>query len=160
VAEQGGRQTTFEVGPRRARTAKLRPGAAAAVIDGDRVLLTRRSDNGQWCLPGGGMDPGERPSETAVREVYEETGLRIRVTGLLGIYSNPDIVVVYPDGNRAQIVSSCFWAEPVGGEATTSDEVTEVGWFTADEAAGMTIIETHRQIVDVAFSPRGAAYYD
>jgi 8-oxo-dGTP pyrophosphatase MutT (NUDIX family) len=47
------------------------------VLDGERLLLTKRSDNGQWCLPGGGIDPGERPAEAAEREVLEETGLTV-----------------------------------------------------------------------------------
>jgi 8-oxo-dGTP pyrophosphatase MutT (NUDIX family) len=76
-------QTVIEHGDRIGVTADLRAGAAAAVRDGDRLLLTRRSDNGQWCLPGGGVDAGERPAEAAIREVREETGLTIRVTGLL-----------------------------------------------------------------------------
>ena len=154
------RPMTYERGPRVGATAALRIGASAAVVDGDRVLLTRRSDNGEWCLPGGGADPGERPSETAVREVLEETGLTVRVTGLLGVYSNPDVVVVYPDGNRVQIIASCFWAEPVEGEAGLSDEVTGVGWFTAEEADELTVIETHRGILDVAFGRRPAPYWD
>jgi 8-oxo-dGTP pyrophosphatase MutT (NUDIX family) len=129
-------------------------------MDADRLLLTRRSDNGEWCLPGGGVDAGERPAETAVREVYEETGLRIRVTGLLGVYSDPDVVVVYPDGNRAQIIANCFWAEAVDGEAGLSDEVTGVGWFTADEAAKLTVVPTQRGIVDTAFGLRPAPFYD
>ena len=48
---------------------------ASAVIFGkesERVLLTRRTDNGLWCLPGGGMDAGESATEACVREVFEE----------------------------------------------------------------------------------------
>jgi 8-oxo-dGTP pyrophosphatase MutT (NUDIX family) len=152
--------TRYERGPRVGATAALRIGASAAVLDGDRLLLTRRSDNGEWCLPGGGVDPGERPSETATREVLEETGLTIRVTGLLGVYSDPDLVVVYPDGNRVQIIASCYWAEPVAGEAGLSDEVTGVGWFSAAEADELTVIPTHRNLLDVVFGRRDAPYWD
>jgi hypothetical protein len=52
--------TTHEYGVRIGASAALRAGAAAAVLDGERLLLTRRSDIGEWCLPGGGIDPGER----------------------------------------------------------------------------------------------------
>jgi 8-oxo-dGTP pyrophosphatase MutT (NUDIX family) len=154
------KQTTIEHGPRIGATARLRAGASAAVVDGDRVLLTRRSDNGQWCLPGGGMDPGERPAETVVREVFEETGLTVRVTGLLGVYADPDLVVNDPDGNRVQIVATCFWAEAVDGAAGRSDEVTEVGWFTADEADRLDIVDTQRGVVEVAFGRRPGPFYD
>ncbi|TDU87088.1 ADP-ribose pyrophosphatase YjhB (NUDIX family) [Kribbella voronezhensis] len=145
------KKTTHEYGDRIGATAVLRVGAAAAVLDGDRLLLTRRSDNGEWCLPGGGVDPGERPAETAQREVLEETGLTVRVTDLLGVYSDPDVVVSYPDGNRAQIVGILFRAEQVEGTAGLSDEVTEVGWFTAEEAAQLTLIANHVPLLPTAF---------
>jgi 8-oxo-dGTP pyrophosphatase MutT (NUDIX family) len=143
--------TTHEYGERIGATAVLRIGATAAVLDGDRLLLTKRSDNGEWCLPGGGTDPGERPAETAEREVLEETGLTVRVTELLGVYSNPDVVVVYPDGNRVQIVGVLFRAERVAGTAGLSNEVTEVGWFTAEEAARLTLIANHLPLLPTAY---------
>ena len=88
-------------GERVASQARLRPGASAIIFDSSRekVLLTRRSDNGRWCLPGGGMDPGESAEETCVREALEETGLQVRVTKLVGIYTSPNIMVEYADGN-------------------------------------------------------------
>ena len=69
-------------GERVGRQAKLRVGASAIIFGRARqnVLLTRRSDNGRWCLPGGGMDPGESVAETYIREVLEETGLEVEVT--------------------------------------------------------------------------------
>ncbi|GAB3819357.1 NUDIX domain-containing protein [Kribbella italica] len=143
--------TLHENGVRTDAMAPLRPGASAAVLDGDRLLLTRRSDNGEWCMPGGGIDAGERPAEAAQREVLEETGLRVRVTGLLGVYSDPDLVVVYPDGNRVQILGVLFRAEVVEGTAGLSDEVTEVGWFTAAEAAELTVIANHRPLLPTAY---------
>ncbi|TDW23458.1 NUDIX domain-containing protein [Kribbella kalugense] len=152
--------TRHEFGERIGATAKLRIGAAAAVMDGGRLLLTKRSDNGEWCLPGGGVEPGERPAEAAERETLEETGLSVRVTELLGVYSDPDVVVVYPDGNRVQIIGVVFRAEAVGGEAGCSAEVTESGWFTAAEVVGLTVIANHRGVLPVAFGVRGATYFD
>jgi 8-oxo-dGTP pyrophosphatase MutT (NUDIX family) len=147
--------TKHEYGERIGATAVLRIGATAAVLDGERLLLTKRSDNGEWCLPGGGIDPGERPAEAAEREVLEETGLTVRATELLGVYSNPDVVVVYPDGNRVQIVGVLFRAESVDGVAGLSNEVTEVGWFTAEEAAELTMIANHQPLLPTAFGADG-----
>lgn len=147
--------TTHEYGERIGATAALRVGATAAILDGDRLFLTKRSDNGEWCLPGGGIDPGERPAETAEREVFEETGLIVRARALLGVYSNPDVLVVYPDGRRVQIVGILFRAEIVGGTAGPSEEVTEVGWFSAEEAAGLTIVANHRDLLPTAFGAAG-----
>jgi 8-oxo-dGTP pyrophosphatase MutT (NUDIX family) len=102
-------------------------------------------------MPGGAVEPGERPAEAAERETFEETGLSVRVIGLVGVYSNPDVVVVYPDGNRVQIVGVVFHAEAVGGEAACSAEVSESGWFTAEEAARLTVIAGHRPILPAVF---------
>ena len=73
-------------GERLGRYATLRPSAAAIIFDEVRqkVLLTRRADNGRWCLPGGSMDPGESAEETCVRELLEETGYRADEVKLLG----------------------------------------------------------------------------
>ena len=111
-------------------------------------------------MPGGGMDAGERPAETAEREVLEETGLVVRVTELLGVYCDPDIVVVYPDGNRAQIVGILFRAEPTAGTAGLSNEVTEVGWFTAEQASRLELIANHKPLLPTAFGTDRRPYFD
>jgi ADP-ribose pyrophosphatase YjhB (NUDIX family) len=94
-------------GPRIGKTATLKVGCCAAIFDesGQKLLLTRRSDNGQWCLPGGGMDAGESASEACIREVREETGLRVSISRLVGTYTSPDRKTVYADGNEFQFVS-------------------------------------------------------
>ncbi|AKU19072.1 hypothetical protein VV02_18255 [Luteipulveratus mongoliensis] len=129
-------------------------GAGAAVMRDGRLLLTRRSDNGLWCLPGGGVEAGERWSETAVREVREETGLEVRVTSLLGACTDPDRVVVYPDGERVQIYDVSFRAEVVAGEAGPTDEVSEVGWFGRADIARIPVLPLHRHLIDAAFAPQ------
>ena len=63
-------------------------GAGAAIFDDDgRVLLMERADGGDWCLPAGYTDPNESPTETAIRETREETGLEIEVIDLVGLYT-------------------------------------------------------------------------
>jgi ADP-ribose pyrophosphatase YjhB (NUDIX family) len=62
------------------------------------ILLEKRSDNGMWGPPGGGIEPGESVAQAAMREVREETGLTVEVAGLLGVYSEPvDRIVTYAD---------------------------------------------------------------
>ena len=66
------------------------PSTTAVVTDDqDRIVLIRRRDNDLWALPGGGMDLGDSIVDTAVREVKEETGLDVEVTGLIGVYTAP-----------------------------------------------------------------------
>ena len=133
-------------GERISRQGTLRVGCSAAIFDeAGRIFLTRRADNGQWCLPGGGMESGESAAEACVREVWEETGLRVRVKRLVGVYSHPDQLVVYPDGNKAHIVALHFEAEITGGEPGLSNETTDFGYFTLEEVQGMEFLGRHRE---------------
>jgi 8-oxo-dGTP pyrophosphatase MutT (NUDIX family) len=133
-------------GERLGKQGKIRLGCSAAIFDeGGRIFLTRRTDNGQWCLPGGRMEPGESVAEACEREVWEETGLEVRVKRLVGVYSHPDQLVVYPDGNKAHIVALHFEAEIVGGEPALSNETTGYGYFTLLETEGLDMLGRHRE---------------
>jgi ADP-ribose pyrophosphatase YjhB (NUDIX family) len=147
-------------GERIAREATVMVGASALILDqaGERMLLTRRTDNGRWCLPGGRMDPGESLAETCVREVREETGLEVEVVRLIGLYSSPDVLVVYADGNRRQIVAAHFLVRIVGGTLGLSDETTEAGYFSQDELAALDLMEHHRPRIADGFAGREAAW--
>lgn len=139
------------IGDRVGREGKLRIGTSAFIVDSEkRVLLTRRTDNGQWCLPGGAMEPGESVQEACAREVWEETGLYVEVVRLIGIYSDPNRVIVYPDGNKVHIVALSFEAKITGGELGLSNETTEFGYFTLEEATTMDIIGNHFQRISDA----------
>ena len=133
-------------GPRRSKEGQVRLGCSAAIFDEQgRILLTRRADNGQWCLPGGRLESGESVTEACEREVLEETGLIVRVTRLVGVYSHPNQLVVYPDGNKAHIVALHFEAEVVGGELGLSNETTDYGYFTVQELEGLEFIGRHKE---------------
>lgn len=132
--------------PRAPKANSLVPAASAVVADeAGRVLLQRRTDNGLWSIPGGRMEIGETISETAVRETREETGLEVRPVRVVGIYSNPDHVVEYEDGEIRQQFSVCFACELVGGSIEISDESSEVGFFTSDEIKEMSMTDSIRQ---------------
>jgi ADP-ribose pyrophosphatase YjhB (NUDIX family) len=123
----------------------LIPAASAIVVDeGRRILLIRRSDNALWSIPGGAMEVGERIADTAVREVREETGLEVVPEAIIGIYTNPRHVIEYADGEVRQQFSICFACRRVGGELATSDESTEVGFFTPAEIEAMPMHESIR----------------
>ena len=138
-------------GDRLGKEGRLRTGCSAVIFNETRtkVLLTRRTDNGLWCVPGGGMESGESAAEACIREVWEETGLRVRVKRLVGVYSHPDQLVVYPDGNKAHVVALHFEAEVTGGEAGLSDETTDIGYFTLDDIEGIEMLGRHKErIID------------
>ena len=142
--------TQIHYGERISKQGKIRLGCSAAIFDEHgRILLTRRADNGQWCLPGGGMEPGESAAEACKREVLEETGLSVRVRRLVGVYSHSDQLIVYPDGSRFQIVALHFEAEIIGGELRLSNETSDFGYFTLQEIESVEIFGTHKErIVD------------
>lgn len=144
--------TQILYGERIAKQGKIRVGCSAVVFDETRekVLLTRRADNGLWCVPGGGMESGESAAEACEREVFEETGLSVRVKRLVGVYSNPDQLVIYPDGNKVHFVILGFEAEIVGGELGLSDETTAAGFFSLQEIAQLPMHGKHKQRVEDA----------
>ena len=120
--------------PNAPRPTRLVPAASAVVVDNEgRLLLAKRTDNSLWTIPGGTMKPGETIAEAAVREVKEETGLDVEVLSLVGIYSDPNHVVEYSDGEVRQQFSVCFACRPVDGDLSTSDETSEVGYFDPNE---------------------------
>lgn len=105
------------------------PSVVAAVLDpAGRVLLIHKTDNDLWALPGGAHEIGESLSETVVREVKEETGCDVQVTGISGTYTNPGHVIAYDNGEVRQQFSICFRARLIGGEARTSSESKAVSW--------------------------------
>ncbi|MFE2567477.1 NUDIX domain-containing protein, partial [Streptomyces mirabilis] len=104
------------------------PSVTAVVQDvSGRLLLIHKTDNDLWALPGGGHDIGEHIGDTVVREVLEETGIAVEVDGIIGLYTDPEHVLAYDDGEVRQQFSICFRAHQVGGSLRTSSESKEVG---------------------------------
>lgn len=139
-------------GPRLGKEGVLRIGCSAVLFDKTRekVLLTQRTDNGRWCLPGGGMESGESAAEACEREVWEETGLKVRAKRLLGVYSNPDQLVIYPDGNKAFFVVLNFEVELISGELGLSNETTDFGYYSLQEMDSLPMHGQHKQRVEDA----------
>jgi len=105
----------------------LVPSVTAIVTDEPgRILMVHKTDNDLWALPGGGMDLGESIADAVVREVKEETGIDVAVTGLVGMYTNPKHIMAYDDGEVRQQFSVCFTTRLLGGELRTSTETSEV----------------------------------
>lgn len=111
--------------------------SVAGVVVGDdgRILVVRRRDNQHWEPPGGVLELAETFDQGVRREVFEETGIKVQVECLTGVYKN------MPRG----IVALVFRCSPVGGHLTTTDETTSVRWFS---------IEQIRQHMDSAYVVR------
>ncbi|WP_329564772.1 NUDIX domain-containing protein [Kitasatospora sp. NBC_01266] len=120
--------------------------AASAVVtdDAGRILLQRRTDNGLYALPGGTMDLGESLPGTAVREVQEETGLDVEITGLVGTYTDPRHIIAYSDGEVRQQFNVCFTARITGGELRISNESTDLQFVAPAEIENLPMHHTQR----------------
>ena len=131
----------------------LMPAAGAAVFDtGGRLLLARHVDDGLWATVGGGIEPGERPAEAALRELVEETGLQAEILGIVGAYGGPDFEITYPGGDRVAYVVTMYACRLLAGEVTPDyTEVNEVGWFGEQEAQALSRPSDMKQIIPDAF---------
>ncbi|WP_327253342.1 NUDIX domain-containing protein [Streptomyces sp. NBC_01244] len=146
----------YEDDPQAPEATSLVPAASAVVVDdAGRVLLQRRTDNGMWALPGGKMELGESLGDCAVRETFEETGVTVEITGIVGTYSNPGHVFSYDDGEVRQEFSICLLARPTGGSLRVSDESLEVAWFAPDDVDGLPMVPSIRKRIDDWRAGRG-----
>jgi ADP-ribose pyrophosphatase YjhB (NUDIX family) len=137
----------------------LIPGASAIVADEKgRLLLHRRSDNERWALPGGAMDIGETIAQCAEREVREETGLTVKAYRIVGIYSDPEHVFAYSDGEVRQEFSVCFACEILAGRIWKSDESLEVRFWPVEELDTLNMHPSIRLRISHYLSERPEAF--
>ncbi len=117
------------------------PAAGALVLKDEKILLVKRAvmpKAGWWCIPAGFMEWTEHPSETAVREIKEETGLDIKLNSLFEVYSGND-------DPRMNAVLILYLAEVVGGNPTAGDDAMEIDFFRFDNIPDRIAFHSHRQ---------------
>jgi ADP-ribose pyrophosphatase YjhB (NUDIX family) len=130
--------------------------AASVVVANEQgeILLIERADNGNWTIPGGAMEFGESLTQTAIREAKEETGYDIEVTGLVGIYTNPNRRIEYTsNGEVRQEFSVVYRARPVSGQPMLNDEATRVEWVSVNKLDGLQIADPIRGLPASSMTP-------
>jgi 8-oxo-dGTP pyrophosphatase MutT (NUDIX family) len=121
----------------------LVPACGVLAVDNQgRVLLQRRRDTGQWAIPMGKQELGETPSQCAIRETLEETGVLTEITGILGVYSDPGHIVAYTDGEIRQEWELIMLGRPVSGSPAANDEASDVRWVTPADLESLNIHPT------------------
>lgn len=133
-----------------------RVGVGAVILDGERVLLARRGRDpgrGKWSIPGGLVHLGERLEDAVVREVEEETGLRVRVLDLCGVI---DRVVREQDAVRYHYVILDYVAEPVGGVLQAGSDAAEVCWVAVGDLGRYETTDGLADMIDRARAIRRA----
>jgi 8-oxo-dGTP diphosphatase len=161
-------------GPRAVRSVHFRnPDAPVAAVvtpsvfvavreEQARLLLVRRCDSGAWELPGGRVDVGESAVEAAVRESVEETGLRVRITGLVGLFTDPAYVVEAASGGeiRQQFVV-CFHGWAVWGRPRPDgQEVCDAAWFDPEDVPSLMLEPGARRLIEHALSGASEPYLE
>ncbi|KQL37895.1 NUDIX hydrolase [Bacillus sp. FJAT-25509] len=96
-------------------------GCGIIIEDNEQILLQHRTDEDNWCIPGGIMEIGETFEEAAKRESLEETGLTVTSLELFGIYSGEKCFVQYPNGDKAFSVQIIFRSKQYTGELKQKD---------------------------------------
>jgi ADP-ribose pyrophosphatase YjhB (NUDIX family) len=122
--------------------------SVAAVVTDDRgdVLVIRRRDNGQWQIPGGVLELDEPIHVGLIREVHEETGVRIEPGSLTGVYKNLTL----------GIVSLVFAARVTGGTPSPTEEAVDIAWWSPERILAETPAVFAVRVAD-ALAGRGAA---
>ncbi len=122
------------------------------------VLLQRRSDTGEWCVPGGALEPGETYVEAATRELSEEVGIKVSDLQLFGLYSGADREIHYPNGDVVYSLSVIFITRSFTGEISDSDsEVLEHRFFDKDSIPKELFYPDARPILDWAKGEKAIA---
>jgi ADP-ribose pyrophosphatase YjhB (NUDIX family) len=139
------RRTDYYHDPDAPTPNSLVPGGSAVISDDQgRILLQRRADSGNWSLPGGVMEIGETLGAAVVREVREETGLEVKLTGIVGVYTDPGHIIAYADGEVRQEFVIVFAGRVIGGHLAVSDESTDVAFIDPAELPALPMHETVR----------------
>jgi len=128
--------------------------------DRERVLLVRHVEGNEWTTPGGMIEPYETPSNAAVREMWEETGLHVALTHIVGVFGGEQCAGTYANGDKVAWVSTVFAALPIRGTLKPDGEETlEVRYFSRVETATIRCKPHVRLFLDAAYSPQQRAHY-
>ena len=104
-------------------------GAEALIVQDEKIMLIKRSDNGLWAVPGGLVEVGETLAQAAERELREETGVEAHVTQLLGIFDSRR----WHSKTKSHLYHAIFLAEATDLTPRTSSEATEIGFFAEND---------------------------
>ena len=136
-------------------------GVGGVVIDNGRALLIRRASEplrGEWSIPGGILELGETLEEGVVRELQEETGLHVRVVGLIEVFDR--IVYAQNPSNgrdalakpRFHYVIADYLCERISGQHAAASDVTDLEFAREDDLARFNLTETALRILHKAFA--------
>jgi 8-oxo-dGTP pyrophosphatase MutT (NUDIX family) len=124
----------------------LMPSVSALIRDDEGRILFVQHVEGRWQLPGGAIDPGERPAEAMQRECLEEAGITVEPIRIAGVFGGQEYRITYANGDEAGWVVTVFEARIVAGAPAPSDDETQaVGWFSPKETEALELMPSMRE---------------
>lgn len=138
------------------------PSVTAAIFDAQgRVLLLRHHEGDLWVLPGGAVEPNERPADALVRETFEETGLHVAPVRLVGVYGGPEHELTYGNGDTVSYLMTACEARIVGGELEPDGhEAREARWVHQADAAALPQPRWAEAVLPDVFAGDRSARFD
>jgi len=128
--------------------------------DEERILFIKHAEGDVWVAPGGSVEPPESLADTAVREMWEETGLLVEPLRVLGLYSGPEFLVTYRNSDQVTYQMIVFEARVLGGVLRANGEETKaVAYLSQTEVAGLAIPPWMHTILPDLFARRPQASF-
>ena len=128
--------------------------------DRERVLLVRHVEGNDWTTPGGMIEPYEIPTDAAVREMWEETGLFVQITHIIGVFGGELCTSTYSNGDKVSWVSTVFGAQPLKGTLKPDGvETLEARYFQRSELDGIRCKPHARLFLDAGYSLQHDAHF-
>lgn len=127
------------------------PAVGVVCLRGDAVLLIRRGKpprQGEWSLPGGQIEPGERAVDAALRELHEETGVEAEITGLIDVVDG-----LFPEAGRHYVLID-YAARWLSGEPVAGDDALEARFVALDEVEALIDWSETRRVIRMAIEAR------
>ena len=129
--------------------------SVTAIVYGSlgEILLVRQRDGDSWSTPGGSVELDENPIDAVVRETWEETGLLVQPTALIGVFGGPNFVVRYSNGDETQYVMSVFECSVKSGElVNVNDEVTACRFIPEAEFRTLDVSPWTREVLPLCYA--------
>jgi len=125
-----------------------------------RVLLVQHENEKVWVVPGGAVEPNEVPAEAAAREMWEETGLEVDLTRIVGVYGGPEFVVTYGNGDQCSYMTVVFEGRPIGGQLRPDGiETLDVRYFAREDVATLRTPVWLEEILSDVFEERNSTSF-
>lgn len=139
----------------------LVPSVTGIVYDEQgRILLARHAEGEVWLAPGGSIEPNETPANAIVREMWEETGLLVEPTRIIGVYGGPEFLITYGNGDQVTYLMTVFECRILEGRMQADGiETLALAFFSQSDLGGLKMPAWAHVVFPDVFRDRGWTYF-